>query len=288
MVNIEEDKADLILEIPAEFEKHLVKENEASLFMAINAINGVKANLGGAYLRSIIQDFNKDIRLKWIQMPRYNPELQIQVNSSNWFNPLLNYKYFMVPGILVILVTMVGAFLSSLNIVREKEIGTIEQMNVTPVKKHHFILGKLIPFWIMGLIVLTLGLVIARVVYHIIPEGSLMTIFIFAGIYLLALLGLGLLVSTYTSNQQQAMLISFFMMMVFILLGGLYTSIESMPYWAQLITKVNPVSYFIEVMRMVVLKGSTLSDIMSQLLTMLGFAVILNGWAILNYKKRSA
>ena len=287
MQQVEHDDADLVLEIPADFEKKLIKENESTLFMAINAINGVKANLGGAYLRSIIQDYNREVRLKWVQLPRFNPELQVEVTSSNWFNPSMNYKYFMVPGILVVLVTMVGSFLASLNIVREKEIGTIEQINVTPVKKYHFILGKLIPFWILGLLILTIGLTIAWLAYGILPAGSLFVIYIFAAVYLLAVLGLGLLLSTYTSNQQQAMLLSFFMMMVFILLSGLYTSIDSMPAWAQAITKINPVTYFIDVMRMVVLKGSGLKDISTHLFTMLGFAVVLNTWAVINYKKRS-
>ena len=284
---VETDRADLILEIPAGFERDLVKEDEADLFMAINAINGVKANLGGAYLRSIIQDYNREVRLKWIQFPRFNPEPNIDVTSSNWFNPLMNYKFFMVPGILVILLTMVGANLAALNIVKEKEIGTIEQINVTPIKKYHFILGKLVPFWVLGLIVLSIGLLIARLAYGIIPAGSLLVVYVFAAVYLLAVLGLGLLVSTYTNNQQQAMLISFFMMMVFILLGGLYTSIDSMPEWAQWITRINPVAYFIEVMRMVILKGSGLADISRHLMIMGTFAVVLNGWAVWNYRKRS-
>jgi len=285
--SVEQDKSDLILEIPAQFEKALVKENEARLFMALNAINGVKASLGSAYLRSIIQDFNHEIRNEWIQFPRFNPEPSIEIASSNWFNPLMNYKFFMVPGILVILLTMVGANLAAINIVREKEIGTIEQINVTPIKKYHFILGKLIPFWILGLVVLSLGLTISWLVYGIIPSGSFLTIYVFAGIYLLAVLGLGLLVSTYASNQQQAMLISFFLMMIFILLGGLYTSIESMPAWARAITKANPVAYFIEVMRRVVLKGSGLADIWDHLLIVGAFAVGLNGWAVWSYRKRS-
>ena len=286
LIDIEKDKADLILEIPASFQKKLIKENESKLFVAVNAINGVKANLGGAYLSSIIQNFNQQVRTEWIQLPRFNPDLSINVVSSNWYNPQMNYKYFMVPGILVILVTMVGSFLASLNIVKEKEIGTIEQINVTPIKKYQFILGKLIPFWILGLIVLAIGLGISRLFYGIIPVGSLFVIFGFAAVYLLAVLGLGLLISTYTSTQQQAMLISFFLMMIFILLGGLYTSIDSMPQWAQMITKANPVSYFIEVMRMVVLKGSRFADIKKQLLIMFGFAVLLNGWAVLSYRKR--
>lgn len=284
---IEEDKTDLILEIPDHFEKDLVKEDKATLFMAMNAINGVKANLGGAYLNTIIQDYNSQVRTEWIQLPRFSPETQIVVTSSNWFNPLMNYKYFMVPGILVILLTMVGTNLTAINIVKEKEIGTIEQINVTPIKKYHFILGKLIPFWIIGLFVLTIGLTIARLVYGIIPVGSFFTIYIFAAIYLFAVLGLGLLISTYSVNQQQATLLSFFLMMIFILLGGLYTSIDSMPEWAKWITRFNPVSYFIEVMRMVVLKGSSLADIRYYLFATLGFAVVLNSWAVISYRKRS-
>ncbi|HJS55698.1 MAG TPA: ABC transporter permease [Chitinophagaceae bacterium] len=284
---IESDESDLILQVPDHFERDLVKEDEAKLFMAINAINGVKANLGGAYLRSIIGDYNKQVRTEWIQFPRFSTETQIEVTSSNWFNPLMNYKYFMVPGILVILLTLVGSNLAAINIVKEKEIGTIEQINVTPIKKFHFILGKLIPFWLLGLLVLTIGLTIARLAYGIIPVGSFLTIYVFAAIYLLAVLGLGLLISTYSVNQQQAMLLSFFLMMIFILLGGLYTSIDSMPEWAKWITRFNPVTYFIEVMRMVVLKGSALSDIKDQLLAMGGFAVVFNGWAIINYHKRS-
>ena len=284
---VENDEADLVLQIPSSFEKDLVKEDKATLFMALNAINGVKANLGGAYLRSIIGDFNREVRLEWMQLPKFNPQPMIQVSSLNWFNPQMNYQIFMVPGILVILVTMVGAFLSALNIVKEKEVGTIEQINVTPIRKYQFILGKLIPFWVLGLIILTIGLLISRIIYGIVPTGSLFTIYIFAAVYLLAVLGMGLLVSTVSSTQQQAMLLSFFLMMIFILLGGLYTSIDSMPDWAQTFTKFNPVSYFIEVMRMVVLKGSSLYDIRIHLLIVFLFAVVLNSFAVWNYKKRS-
>src|SRR5262249_54651718 len=147
-----------------------------------------------------------------MQAPRYNPMPIISITSANWFNPLMNYKVFMVPGILVILVTMVGAFLSALNIVKEKEVGTIEQINVTPIRKYQFILGKLVPFWVLGLAILTIGLILSWLVYGIVPAGSLITIYVFAAIYLLAVLGLGLLVSTLANTQQQAMLLSFFMM----------------------------------------------------------------------------
>lgn len=284
---VEHDEADLILQIPVKFGEQLIRDSEAKLFLAINAINGAKANLGGAYLRSIIGDFNHQVRLEWMQLPRLNALPSIRISSANWFNPNMNYKFFMVPGILVLLVTMMGAFLSALNIVKEKEIGTIEQVNATPIKKYQFILGKLIPFWVLGLIVLTIGLLISRIFYGIVPMGSFVTIYVFAAVFLLAVLGLGLLVSTLANTQQQAMLISFFMMMVFVLLGGLYTSVDSMPMWAQWFTKINPVAYFIEVMRMVVLKGSTLYDVRFHLISVFGLGVVLNSLAIWNYRKRS-
>jgi ABC-2 type transport system permease protein len=140
---------------------------------------------------------------------------------------------------------------------------------------------------VLGFVILTIGLLISWIAYGIIPVGSLITIYVFSGVYLLSVLGLGLLVSTFANTQQQAMLLSFFLMMIFILLGGLYTSIDSMPAWAQTITKFNPVTYFIEVMRMVVLKGSNLYDIRFHLFKMLIFGVVLNGLAIWNYRKRS-
>src|SRR5438046_6092716 len=210
MRQIEHDKADRILEIPMSFEKDLVKDDKAKLFLAVNAINGVKAGLGSAYLRSIIQDYNGEVRLNWIQFPRFSPETNIEVVSSNWFNPLMNYKFFMVPGIFVLLLTMVGSNLTALNIVKEKEIGTIEQINVTPVKKYHFVLSKLIPFWCLGLVVFSIGFAIAWLVYGFVPVGSFFTIYFFAAIYLLALIGLGLLISSYAYNKQQVLFIYFY------------------------------------------------------------------------------
>jgi ABC-2 type transport system permease protein len=282
---IEEDKADLILEIPGGFERRLIREGEEKLFVAVNAINGVKANLGGSYLATIIKNFNNEIRLDLSPSARFSENPTIEIVSSNWFNNLLNYRVFMVPGILAILVTMIGGFLSCLNIVKEKEIGTIEQINVTPIKKHHFILGKLIPFWVLGNVVFTIGLLISWLVYGIVPLGNLFVLYAFVGVYLLCVLGLGLLISTFCETQQQAMFIMFFFMMVFILMGGLFTSIDSMPEWAQTISRLNPVSYLISVMRMVILKGSGLMDILGHLVITLAFAVILNVWAIINYKK---
>ncbi len=190
---LETDQADVVLEIPTGFERKLIREQEQHLFLGVNAINGSKANLGGAYLNSIIRDFNDQIRTRWIVPGRFPATQQIQVATLNWFNPLLNYQMYMVPGIMAILVTLVGGFLTALNIVREKEVGTIEQINVTPIRKHHFILGKLIPFWVLGNVVFSMGLLIAWIIYGIVPLGSLVVLYGFTWLYLLAIMGFGLL-----------------------------------------------------------------------------------------------
>jgi ABC-2 type transport system permease protein len=280
------DRSDLILEIPKDFEKGLVRENANTLFLAVNAINGTKASVGSGYLSRIITNFNTDIRQDWIQASPASIAPTMEVSTLNWFNTLLNYPIFMVPGILVSLVTMIGMYMCALNIVKEKEVGTIEQINVTPIKKHHFILGKLIPFWVIGNFVFTVGLFgIGRLVYGIVPLGSIPLLYAFLGLFLIAILGIGLLISTYSQTQQQAMSLAFFCMMLFMLMSGLFTSIDSMPEWAIWIANANPVTYFIEVMRMVVLKGSGFNDIKQHFLIMTGFAFLFNGWAILNYKK---
>jgi len=284
---IEQDKADLVLEIPPGFERNLVRENRQKLFIAVNAINGMKANLGAAYLGNIIRMYNDDIRTQLVPYSKSGTSARIEVSASNWYNPLQMYHLFMVPGILAFLVTMITGFLSAMNIVKEKETGTIEQINVTPIRKHHFILGKLIPFWIIGNVVFTLGLLVSFFIYGIIPLGSIALLYLFLWIYLPAILGFGLLVSTYCDTQQQAMLIMFFFMMVFILLGGLLTSIDGMPGWAKVIAAFNPVTHFIEVVRMVVLKGSGFTDIWAQFGIITAMAIVLNSWAILNYKKTS-
>jgi ABC-2 type transport system permease protein len=243
--------------------------------------------LGGSYLGSIIRDFNLGIQMEWSSADAPSVPERIEINSSNWFNPLMNYKVFMVPGILAILVTMVGGFLSALNIVKEKEVGTIEQINVSPIKKYLFISGKLIPFWILGNVVFTLGLLVSWLVYGIVPVGNLLVLYGFIWLYLAAVLGFGLLVSTFCENQQQAMFIMFFFLMIFILMGGLFTPIDSMPPWAQMITIFNPLKYLIEVMRMIILKGSGWQDILPHAMIIASFALVLNGWAVWNYRKRA-
>lgn len=280
LTSIESNESDIILEIPQEFEQDLGKEGAAEVLIATNAVNGTKGGMGGSYLSSIIQDFNSE--------KGFTPSQGMGrgVRATNLFNPHLNYKVYMVPGIMVFLLTIIGGFLSALNIVSEKEKGTIEQINVTPVPKSLFLLSKLIPFWIIGFILLTIAILVARVVYGLVPVGSFGVIYLFAAVYLVAFTGLGLAISSFSSTQQQAMFTAFFFLIIFALLSGLFTPISSMPEWAQKITLFNPIRYFVEVMRMVYLKGSQLSDLRGHFFVVCLFALAFNVLAIITYRKK--
>ena len=280
-------KVDVILEIPNHFERDLIKENSTNLSVSINAIDGAAAGVENVYISQIISGFNQKIQT---QLYQYNGGSYVQpVNivtiPSFWYNKTLNYKTFMVPGILVLLVTMLTLFLSSMNIVREKEIGTLEQINVTPIKKYQFIIGKLFPFWVLGLVILTVGLTIAKLVFNVPILGNIGLIYFFTSIYLLVILGIGLIISNHSDTQQQAMFIAWFFSVIFILMSGLFTPIESMPVWAQNITLLNPIRYFVEIIRMVMLKGATFSDISKPFFMIVFYAFTLNGIAVWTYKK---
>lgn len=282
--------ADLFIEIPPEFEKNLIRENSNKIQISVNAIDGSKASLAMSYSISTIASFNQEILQRYPLAPEIvlSPEPQmkvINIVTRHWYNPELNYKFFMVPGILVLLVTLIGVFLSAMNLVREKEIGTIEQINVTPIHKYQFIIGKLLPMWILGMFELIFGMTLGILMYHVPFVGSLMLLLLFSGLYLIAMCGFGLLVSTITNTQQQAMFLSWFFMVLFILLSGLFTSTDNMPDWIQYITIFNPIKYFIEVVRMVMLKGSGFSDVRVHFIAMLAFAIGINFVAVLRYRK---
>ncbi|PYE81929.1 ABC-2 type transport system permease protein [Winogradskyella epiphytica] len=281
-----EGEVDVVLEIPHYFERDLQKEKHNSLGVTINAIDGAAAGVENVYVTQIIQRFNQQLKVDLFQVSdKQIQPLTIETIPLFWYNETLNYKTFMVPGILVLLVTMITLFLSGMNIVREKEIGTLEQINVTPIKKSQFIIGKLFPFWVIGMGLLTIGLIIAKLIFDVPMLGSLSLMYLYTSIYILVVLGIGLFISNFTDTQQQAMFIAWFFTVIFILMSGLFTPIESMPEWAQLLTEFNPIKYFVEVMRMVMLKGSGFMDILPQLLKTFLFALIMNGLAVWSYKK---
>jgi ABC-2 type transport system permease protein len=284
---MQKGEVDIILEIPNHFESNLITEKHTSLSLSINAIDGASAGLINIYSLQIISEFNNKIKsnLQIINNETILPIQNIITIPSFWYNNTLNYKTYMVPGILVLLITMIILFLSSMNIVREKEIGTLEQINVTPIKKYQFIIGKLFPFWVLGFVFLTIGLLIAKFVFSVPILGNIFLIYGFTSVYLLVILGMGLFISNHTETQQQAMFIAWFLMVIFLLMSGLFTPIESMPSWAQKITLFNPIRYFVEIIRMVMLKGSGFSDIKYSFLIIVIYAVILNVLAVFSYKK---
>jgi ABC-2 type transport system permease protein len=193
----------------------------------------------------------------------------------------------MVPGILVQLVTVVGTLMTAMNIVREKEIGTLDQLSVTPLSQSAFMAAKLIPFWIIALVELTLGLLVARFVFHIPMLGSIPLVFATAAIYLIAALGIGLFISTLVETQQQAMFVTFFIVMIYLLMSGLFTPVRSMPDWAQWLAQLNPVKHFIEIMRAVLLKGATARDIARPVGILAAFGVAVLTLAVRQYGRRA-
>lgn len=286
--SMQEGNTDMIVVIPRHFEKDLKNDRFDKLGLLFNAENGNAASVSQTYAETIIQQFTKQWQQSHPSIAPVGEQKLINIHTVNWYNPELKYTSYMVPGILVILVTMIGMFLSGMNIVKEKEVGTIEQLNVTPIKRYQFIIGKLAPFWILGLGELGFGLFAAWIIFRIPMVGSLFLVFFVAAIYLLVVLGLGLFISTLTDTQQQAMFIAWFIMVVFILMGGLFTPIESMPIWAQKITFFNPIAHFIEVMRRVLVKGANFADIKYQIIILSSFAVAIIALAVSRYRKVSA
>jgi ABC-2 type transport system permease protein len=284
---VDRTDVDIVLEIQRDFERNFVREGVADVMMQTNAVNGMKAGLGSSYLSMILMDFSEEINRENGLADRVVARNAPAVATKYLFNKNLDYKVFMLPALMVMLLTLMCGFLPALNIVEEKEGGTIEQMNVTPVGKMAFVLAKLIPYWIIGYVVLAIGLGISALIYGLYPAGSLLTIFLFATVYVLVVSGFGLVISNYSATLQQAMFMMFFFIMIFILMSGLFTPVSSMPDWAQTLTYINPLRYFMEVMRAVYLKSSALRDLLPQLGALCVFAAILIGWAGMSYRKSS-
>jgi ABC-2 type transport system permease protein len=287
LTSIEDNSSDVVLEIPANFERNLVREMNADLMVTANAVNGNKGGLGSAYLVNIINSFNENVRanltrnVSSFQVPSFSIITLYRYNAS------LLYEYYMIPALMVMVLAMICGFLPALNIVSEKENGTIEQMNVTPVSKLTFILAKLIPYWVIGYVAITICILVAHFVWSLTPVGALTTFYFFVTIFILGMSGFGLVISNYATTVQQAMFMIFFFILTFIFMSGLYTPIENMPDWAQALSNLSPLKYIIQVQRMVYLKGSATIDLIPQLIWLTSFAIFFNGWAVISYSKSS-
>lgn len=282
MRRIDAGEADAMLEIPSGFGTRAGRGESSVTMVTVDAVNGTKGGLGNAYLNSVIADFSRELG-----QPS-SPAVRIQRIATvpqMRFNPHLRYRSMMVPALMVMILTMICGFLPALNIVAEKEAGTIEQINVTPVPKFVFILSKLVPYWIIGLIVISIGMVVARTVYGLSPQGGVGTVYLLTIVYILVVSGLGITISNHSETMQQAMFVMFFFVMVFNLMSGLFTPIASMPGWAQATTLVNPLAYYIDAIRRIYLKGSGLPELVRPFLSLTCLAAFFNGWAVVSYRK---
>jgi ABC-2 type transport system permease protein len=285
----------MVLTIPHDFESSLMRTRVAPIQLAVNAEKGSAAGIVQAYASSITaayaSELDASLRGTVVGAPDGAPRRgapRVDVRLSSWYNQDNNNKHNNVPGILVALVTLIGTLLSAQNIAREKELGTLEQLNVTPITRGQFIAAKLMPFWALGMINLGIGLIIASWVFGVPMRGSLLLLFGSAAVYLVAALAIGLFISSLVDTQQQAMFVTFFVMNVYLLMSGLFTPIDSMAPWVRVVSEVNPVRHFVTISRAILIKGAGPADIARPLLTLAAFGVVTLALAVRQYSKRVA
>lgn len=279
---LEDCEVDVILLIPKDFERDMTSIDPQKLDISANAVNATKGSLGSQYLVQTIGS----------TLSKYMSEQCMQQTSDfvvvqNRYNPTLNYRHLMIPALMIMLLILICGFLSAVNIVIEKENGTIEQINVTPVGRFTFILAKLIPFWLIGLFVVSVAMVVAWIAYDLTPIGSLGNIYLATILFILGFSGFGVAVANLSDNIQQTMFVMFFIIIIFMLLSGLLTPISSMPEWAQNFTIILPPRYYIEIMRAVYLKGTTFVELWHNFAALGIFVILFNTLAAITYKKQA-
>lgn len=279
---LQADDADVIVSVPADFEKSILfSDMPYKIDIAANAVNSTKGSIGMQYVIQSITSSLQNFRSQ--KMPISATEF---ITVQNRYNPTLNYRYFMIPALMTMLIVIICGFIPALNIVAEKENGTIEQLNVTPVSKITFTLGKLIPFWIIGFFVVSTAMLLARFVYGLVPSGNLWSIYLGTALLIFTISGLGISIANISYTMQQTMFVMFFFVVLFILMSGLITPIASMPDWAQKLTFCFPTRYFISIMRSVYLKGTTMYELSADYLALVVFALVLNLLAAITYRKK--
>lgn len=288
-------KATMVVTIPHDFERDLVRTGHAAVQLEMNGEKGSAAGLVEGYTSEILADYSRElsttlrpVRVTDAVASPVSGRPHFAIETRSWYNQSLDYRHYMVPGILVALVTMIGTLLSAQNIAREKEIGTLEQLNVTPITKGQFIIAKLLPYWVLALFDLALGLLVGKLAFHIPIVGNPLLLVLSAAVYLLAALGFGLWISTRVETQQQAMFVTFFILMIYLLMSGLFTPIESMPRWVQVASLLNPVRHFVTISRAILIKGAGWTEIAPTLGILGVFAVAILGLAVKQYSKTTA
>lgn len=208
------------------------------------------------------------------------------ISVRHFYNEALDYRFYMIPAFIIILVLLICCFIPALNLVVEKERGTIEQINVTPVSRFEFTLSKLIPYWLVGIVVLTEAILTAGLVYGLWPAGNAGTIYLAALLFALTMSGFAIAVANISDTMQQCIFVLFFFVMIFMLMSGMLTPLESMPQWAQWITVAFPPRWFVGIMRAVYLKGTTLAELAPNFLALLLLAIAFCSIAMLTYRKQ--
>ena len=272
---IEHAEADVVVVIPQHYSRDLINGRVPQVLIAANAVNGVKGTMGTAYLSQIVNT-------------NANPNttaIQSKISTLFLYNKHLDFKLYMIPALFAIVMMLMTGFLPALNIVGEKETGTIEQINVTPVSKWAFILAKLIPYWIIALFVITVCLLLAWSIYGITPNGPLWLIYLLAMLLALFFSSFGLIISNYSDTMQQAVFVMWFFVVILMLLSGLFTPTRSMPTWSFLTTYINPMCYFVEAVRTVFIRGGGIQSIWPQILALAAIALFMSVWAVKSYKK---
>lgn len=272
--DIERSQADIVLVIPHGYSRDLTLGRKPQILIAANAVNGTKGAIGSVYLARLVTTSAFPLA-----------SIRSEVSTLFLHNQHFDFKLFMIPALLAIVMMMMTGYLPTLNIVGEKEAGTIEQINVTPVKKSTFILAKLLPYWLIALFIITACLALSWLIYGITPAGSIALVYLLSMLLAVFFSSLGLIISNYSDTMQQAVFVMWFFVMILMLLSGLFTPIRSMPTAAYLTTYINPVSYFIEAMRTVFVRGGNFSSIAHQVLALFLIGLFMSGWAVLSYKK---
>lgn len=287
---MEYGEADIILRIPSGFETELLGGRGADALIAANATNSTKSGLGGGYMMSIVTEFASSMQPG---NSRTYTGHGLEAGMGNGpsilylFNNGLNFRVFMLPALMGLIIIVICGVFPALAIVTEKETGTIEQMNVTPVSRGIFIISKLIPYWIIGMAVMSIAFLVAWLAYGFVPAGSYLTIYSATIFMSIAMSALSLIVSNYSATFQQAIYLFFFIMLISILLSGLFTPTESMPYAVRIISDILPPKYYMEIMRGVYLKGCGFSHLWPQFLILGCAGILLSAAAMLSYHKKS-
>jgi len=284
---LERGRAWMALSIPAGYGETLGAGRPQTVQVIADGSDANSTNIGLGYATNLIAGYAQQITIE--RRGAGAPAAGIEPRVRVWFNPRLESRDFMIPGVLALLLLMVTTNLSAMGIVREKEVGTLEQLNVTPLKRSELILGKLLPYALVGLVDVVLVLGIALLWFQVPLRGSIWLLSALTILFLLSTLGLGLFVSTISSTQQQAMMTTiFFFLMPMIYLSGFVFPIENMPAAIQPITYLIPLRYFLVILRSIFLKGVGLETLWPQALGLAAWGVAILTLAIARSTKRTA